>query len=601
MDQFLLHAVASEAAGRLVEQEVLRVSHLGAWRYLLRFATRGRDALLISARPDLPRFHLTREGLRIPEEPSDRFASFLDGEIGGAVLEALVKRPWDRVVEMSFRLPLRDGRAGGRRLVVELLGRSANLVLLDEAGTVLGYCRDLASEFRAPVAGRPYNPPPGREGYADIPAGPEALPLLRERFADPAAFLDPLSPLLARDLRALRGSAAPGGPGALNAPPAAWDEAVESRLRQILEASRSGRWAPVVYSRRPLAQMSPGESLSRDDLIVSPLPLLALAESEGSDGPMESRTFASPSEAAEAALGLLERVRDFRALKEHQAGIIHREIRRLTTLVARLRAEADAAARADLYRKQGEALLSGLAAARIDGAVARVPDPYASEPAEIAIPIDPLLSLKDNARVLFDRYKKCKRGLPTIETRLAAATSRLREWEALVGVASSVRGPDEVERLREAMEHLGIVHAQRRQRAPAQTHAREEPARVRRHLSPDGLIILVGRSGEENDALTFRVASPWDFWLHAAGTPGAHVVVRNPKRLKILPEATLRRAAQIAAFYSGARGSGQVEVHYTQRKHVRKGKGMPRGQVLLRRFRSIQVAPRLPGGTLADV
>jgi predicted ribosome quality control (RQC) complex YloA/Tae2 family protein len=124
---------------------------------------------------------------------------------------------------------------------------------------------------------------------------------------------------------------------------------------------------------------------------------------------------------------------------------------------------------------------------------------------------------------------------------------------------------------------------------------------VRRYTSPDGLAILVGRSGEENDTLTFRVASPWDFWLHAAGRPGAHVVVRNPKRLKTLPERSLRVAAEIAAFHSGARQESKVEVHYTQRKHIHKKKGMPGGQVLLRRFRTIQVAPRLPVSTVQEV
>jgi len=128
-----------------------------------------------------------------------------------------------------------------------------------------------------------------------------------------------------------------------------------------------------------------------------------------------------------------------------------------------------------------------------------------------------------------------------------------------------------------------------------------EPARVRRYTSAEGLLILVGRSGEENDTLTFRVASPWDFWLHAAERPGAHVVVRNPRRLKTLPERTLRLAADIAAYHSGARQEARVDVHYTQRKHVHKRKGAPGGQVLLRRFRTIQATPRLPTSSIEDV
>ena len=127
------------------------------------------------------------------------------------------------------------------------------------------------------------------------------------------------------------------------------------------------------------------------------------------------------------------------------------------------------------------------------------------------------------------------------------------------------------------------------------------PARVRRHATREGFDILVGKSGEENDTLTFRVASPWDFWMHAAGYPGAHVIVRNPQRLKKIPEATLRTAASIAAYYSGARSDTRVEVHYTQRKHVHRRKGTPSGQVLIRRFQSIQVAPRLPTSGVEDL
>ncbi|HET7746975.1 MAG TPA: NFACT RNA binding domain-containing protein, partial [Vicinamibacteria bacterium] len=78
----------------------------------------------------------------------------------------------------------------------------------------------------------------------------------------------------------------------------------------------------------------------------------------------------------------------------------------------------------------------------------------------------------------------------------------------------------------------------------------------------DGFTILVGKGDADNDALTFRVADPHDFWLHVAGTPGSHVVVRNPDRLEELPRPVLERAAELAAWHSKSRGArGKVEVH----------------------------------------
>jgi predicted ribosome quality control (RQC) complex YloA/Tae2 family protein len=281
--------------------------------------------------------------------------------------------------------------------------------------------------------------------------------------------------------------------------------------------------------------------------------------------------------------------------------LVRREIDRLDTLAGKLGGELERARASDAYRRQGEALLAGLSRAQVRDGTAYVADPYDATGATIAVPIDPALTLADNARVLFGRYKKGKRSVETIHTRLEAVRQRLLDWRALSGPAADTRVPADLDRLREAMARLGLVHAARPAKSPRPMRPKEEPTRVRRYTSPEGLAILVGKSGRENDTLTFRVASPCDFWLHAADRPGAHVIVRNPQRLKSLPERTLRMAADIAAYHSGARREARVDVHYTQRKHVHKKKGMPGGQVLLRRFRTIQATPRLPTSTIEEV
>ena len=47
-------------------------------------------------------------------------------------------------------------------------------------------------------------------------------------------------------------------------------------------------------------------------------------------------------------------------------------------------------------------------------------------------------------------------------------------------------------------------------------------------VSVDGSSVLVGKSAEDNDILTTKLAHPNDFWIHVACHSGAHVVVRNP-------------------------------------------------------------------------
>jgi predicted ribosome quality control (RQC) complex YloA/Tae2 family protein len=112
----------------------------------------------------------------------------------------------------------------------------------------------------------------------------------------------------------------------------------------------------------------------------------------------------------------------------------------------------------------------------------------------------------------------------------------------------------------------------------------------------DGFEVLVGKGDADNDRLTFRVADPHDLWLHVAGPPGSHVVVRNPDRLEELPRAVVQRAAELAAWHSKARGArGKVEVHVCRVSDVSKPRGFAAGQVLLRRWDALKVYPRAAG------
>lgn len=95
----------------------------------------------------------------------------------------------------------------------------------------------------------------------------------------------------------------------------------------------------------------------------------------------------------------------------------------------------------------------------------------------------------------------------------------------------------------------------------------------------DGFEVLVGRGDADNDHLTFDVAEPHDLWLHVGGgTPGSHVVVRNPDEVE-LPRPVVERAASLAAWYSKARAARSVDVHYCKARDVSKPRGAPAGLV----------------------
>lgn len=115
-----------------------------------------------------------------------------------------------------------------------------------------------------------------------------------------------------------------------------------------------------------------------------------------------------------------------------------------------------------------------------------------------------------------------------------------------------------------------------------------------------GFEILVGKGDAQNDRLTFEVAEPDDVWLHAAGAPGSHVVVRNPDGLDAMPDAVIQRAAGLAAWYSKAGRRGKTEVHVCWAADVSKPSHFPPGKVLLRRWWSLKVYARDPTSATAE-
>lgn len=102
---------------------------------------------------------------------------------------------------------------------------------------------------------------------------------------------------------------------------------------------------------------------------------------------------------------------------------------------------------------------------------------------------------------------------------------------------------------------------------------------------------MVGRSNRQNDHLTFKTARPDDIWLHVKNAPGAHVILQPAGGGSAPSDTALREAAALAAYFSSARGAGNVPVDWTRARHVRKPKGARPGMVIYDHHQTIYVTP----------
>jgi predicted ribosome quality control (RQC) complex YloA/Tae2 family protein len=109
----------------------------------------------------------------------------------------------------------------------------------------------------------------------------------------------------------------------------------------------------------------------------------------------------------------------------------------------------------------------------------------------------------------------------------------------------------------------------------------------------DGWEALAGKTDDDNDRLSLKVARANDLWFHVHGLPGSHVILQGPDG-ETPDNATVKAAAAIAAWYSKARNAGTVPVSCTEAKHVSKPRGAKPGTVRIKREKTIKVRPALP-------
>jgi predicted ribosome quality control (RQC) complex YloA/Tae2 family protein len=203
---------------------------------------------------------------------------------------------------------------------------------------------------------------------------------------------------------------------------------------------------------------------------------------------------------------------------------------------------------------------------------------------ELTIRLDPNLSPLDNAQRYFTRYNKAKRALEDVPQLIDDAENELKWIDQLENDLELATNWPDIDEVRQALQSAG--HWQGKSAKRIGGGGQSAPIRV---VTKDGFVIWVGRNSRQNEIVTFKKASGDDFWLHARGVPGAHVIIKYDGRH--VPDDVIEGAAAIAAHYSKLRGETSVSVDVTRVKYVNRIRGAGRGMVTYRNERTLVVEP----------
>ena len=99
-----------------------------------------------------------------------------------------------------------------------------------------------------------------------------------------------------------------------------------------------------------------------------------------------------------------------------------------------------------------------------------------------------------------------------------------------------------------------------------------------RQVGKTYIVTEFGKNNYQNEELTFKFASGNDWWFHAKGIAGSHVIVKCNGEEP--PIQTFEEAAALAAYFSKGRGSDKLEIDYTIKKNVKKPNGSKPGFVV---------------------
>jgi predicted ribosome quality control (RQC) complex YloA/Tae2 family protein len=569
MENFALVAVVENlrpAMGELIIRRVVQHQPNG---FIFQTRSARFPALKVVVEPQSPALYSSEARSPI-ETPSMDFLMVLRKHLTSAELISFNKPLSERIVEFVFKTAVPSKELETMTLVIELLPNAPNIILLDAERRVLSSFLPITPQhgigeyetYAYPSAG-------GKRSLEEVlqSSDPQSLS------DDPSALISGVAgigPVFAAEL--VHRHRKNGRP-------------IIEEIRALVEQVYAPSRAAWLYTDLPLGHILEQNDLRRlHKAILSPVELESLARSHS------SRNFANIVEAAKFYFDELES----RTLLEQAKLPVLRDLRdagkKYGDREKRLVREQKKYEDAETLQKSAQMLTSSGLKMDEHYESATVTDYFGEKPTQVQVPLDSTISLRENIDKMFKRHLKAGRGKNIVARQMGEVRNRraivdeqlrrlqaIKDWDTWLAIASKIP------RLQPGAAGSGPARSGRPE---------QEGGRRYRSFKLNEKEILVGKNSRDNDELTFQIAAPEDFWFHVSDYSGSHVVVRNPGKEKDLDDDTLVKAAQLAAYFSQARNSSKVEVHYTKRKHVTKPRRAKPGLVRLLEFKSIKVEPK---------
>lgn len=530
---------------------------------------RNNYRLLLSASPSLPLAYLAEDTGTNPMA-APNFCMLLRKHISGGRIVSIIQPEMERIIKFEIEHLNELGDLCTKFLIVELMGKHSNIIFCQPDGTIIDSIKHISlnvSSVREVLPGRSYFIPNTMQKMNPMAVGAEdfiekvlskPLPVGKAIYTS----LTGISPIIAEEI-CFRASIDSGmSTSGLSDAEKIHLFGVFSRLMEDVE---NHHFAPVIIYR------------GKEPAEFSALPLTCCSDLESRSFDSISTVLRSYYAEKNAATRIRQKSHDLR----HVVNTALDRTRKKYDLQLKQLKDTE---KREKYKIYGE-MLNTYGYGLEEGAKSLTCLNYYTNK-EITVPLDSKLSPQENAKKYFERYGKLKRTFEALSTLTEETHEEMEHLDSISTALDLAQTEGDLAQIKEELIQAGYV---KRHTGGKNTKKQKLTSQPLHYISSDGYDIYVGKNNLQNEELTFKFANGGDWWFHAKGIPGSHVVVKTGG--DELPDRTFEEAARLAAYYSKNRSSEKVEIDYIQRKHVKKPNSGKPGFVIYHTNYSMMITP----------
>ena len=573
LDGIVISNIVSELNNTILNARISKIAQPETDELLLALkGNNGSFRLSMSASASLPFIYLTDTNKPSPLT-APTFCMVLRKHIANGRIIRIYQPHMERIINFEIEHLNEMGDLCRKTLIIELMGKHSNIIFTDSDGTIIDSIKRIPaslSSVREVLPGREYSIPATQEDKYD----PLAV--------DAGRFIDIIS-----------------------AKPLSVSKAIYSSFSGISPlvtceiAHRAGLDAdsPVAaYSADELLHLASNFIWIMDDIKASSfVPNIVRDGTEPKDfssieltqyNDLDTTKYDSISKVLElyySERNIYTRIRQKSAdLRKHVNILLERNQKKYSLQMKQLK---DSEKR-EKYKVYGELINAFGYGLGPDDKVLEAAN-YYDDNKIIKIPIDNTKTPAENAQKYFDKYGKMKRTAEALNELIQETKSQIDHLESIQNSLDIALSADALVQIKDELIEYGFI---KKGRSGKKQKIKSKPFH---YVSSDGFDIYVGKNNYQNDELTFKFATGNDWWFHAKGMPGSHVIVKAEN--KELPDRTFEEAGKLAGFYSKGKNADKVEIDYLQKKNVKKPNGSAPGFVVYYTNYSLTIHPDITG------